>query len=98
MTHVAHTQSEGCTVAALSGQLTHDDDTLLAELAGLLSEQPDALIVDLSDLAVSSQDTLHLFGELEKMARELCVPLGSPAPGRRDQAAPARPPALRRAP
>ena len=76
MTHVALTQNDGLTVAALSGQLTIDDDALLAELADLLSEQPDALIVDLTDLAVSSQDTLELFGELERMARRAMVPLG----------------------
>ena len=76
MTRIACTQTDGLTVAALSGQLTLDDDALLAELAGLLSEQPDALIVDLTDLSVSSHDTLELFNELERMARELAVPLG----------------------
>jgi anti-anti-sigma regulatory factor len=76
VTHVALTQTDGYTVAALSGQLTLDDDALLAELAGLLSEQPDALIVDLTDLSVSSSDTLQVFGELERMARQASVPLG----------------------
>jgi hypothetical protein len=76
MCRVALTHSDGVSVAALSGQLTLDDDTLLAELAGLLSEQPDALIVDLTDVAISSHDTLELFEELERMARQAAVPLG----------------------
>ena len=76
MTRVAHTHTDGFSVAALSGQLTIDDDALLAELAGLLSEQPEALIVDLSDLTISSHDTFEFFGELERLARDAMVPLG----------------------
>jgi hypothetical protein len=80
LTRVALTQTDGLTVAALSGQLTIDDDALLAELAGLLREQPDALIVDLTDLAVSSHDTFGLFEELERMARDAAIPLGFAGP------------------
>jgi hypothetical protein len=76
LTRVAHTHTDGFSVAALSGQLTIDDDALLAELAGLLSEQPEALIVDLTELSIAPGDTLELFEELERMARDAMVPLG----------------------
>ncbi len=76
MTRVALTHTDGFSVAALSGQLTIDDDALLAELAGLLSEQPEALIVDLTGLAIEPHHSLELFEELERMAREAAVPLG----------------------
>jgi hypothetical protein len=80
LTRVALTQNDGLTVAALSGQLTLDEDALLAELAGLLREQPDALIVDLTDLSIGSHESFQLFEELERMARDAAIPLGFAGP------------------